>query len=216
MTADSKSTVTAAILVFAREPIEGKVKSRLAPALSENQRTRLYKQLLSHCVATAAHSDGDCILWTTPSRNHPFIVELAKKYDCRVEQQIGDDLGERMANAARVTLAQHPVCVIIGSDCPFYTPNFLNSAIERLETADAVMGPASDGGYVLIGAKTTKTFDQLMENVVWGSSSVASKTRDNAQRYGISLAELPMLSDIDRPEDLELLNGLTWFEWGDP
>ena len=120
----------------------------------------------------------------------------------RVCRQSGADLGERMYLALRDGLATHRKVLLLGSDCPFIDKAYLGAAIEALDEAPVVLGPATDGGYVLIGAK--RVDPALFKGVSWGGAEVYAQTLAALGRLGWRHVELATLSDIDRPEDLPL------------
>ena len=106
-----------------------------------------------------------------------------------------------MKNALAEALTEHSQAVVIGTDCPEITPAYLNEAFSRLENGlDAIIGPAADGGYVLIGLRRFSPL--VFENVRWGTEEVLSATQQNLRLLNWSWDELNTLRDIDTPEDL--------------
>ena len=192
-----------ALIVFAKAPEAGQVKTRLMPALGAEGAAALQSRLTRHALATAlAAGIGPVELCCAPSLEHPFFRRCAAEFGVRLSQQCAGDLGARMAQALQRRVASGPV-VLIGGDCPALTADVLRSARDALERHDAVLAPAEDGGYVLIGLNR---FDpSLFEGIAWGASTVADETRARLARLGWSWAELAELWDVDRPEDLERL-----------
>jgi glycosyltransferase A (GT-A) superfamily protein (DUF2064 family) len=105
-----------------------------------------------------------------------------------------------MYTAIASGLDAHGSVILVGSDCPAMDPAYLRRAASALEEVPLVFGPAADGGYVLIGARQIE--QSLFRDIPWGSGDVYARTRVAAQQAGLSWAELPCLTDIDRPEDL--------------
>ena len=115
--------------------------------------------------------------------------------------QQGGDLGARMYAALSNALQRHRSAVLIGSDCPEFDPGYLEAAFAALEQQDAVLGPAVDGGYLLIGLRAAPAL--LFEDIAWGTPQVLQITRDRLRQLGWRWAELPPRHDIDEPGDLQ-------------
>ncbi|MDG2410913.1 MAG: TIGR04282 family arsenosugar biosynthesis glycosyltransferase, partial [Halioglobus sp.] len=120
----------------------------------------------------------------------------------RLSRQRGKDLGERMFHALHERLAHFDCVILVGSDCPSIDADYLRQAIVALEDAPVVLGPALDGGYVLIGARCVK--ESMFRNIPWGTERVLACTRVALRRAGLAFTELNALADIDRPEDMHL------------
>ncbi len=135
--------------------------------------------------------------------------------DIQLARQQGHGLGERMQDAFEQTWQQGTEKVLlIGSDCPGINPAIITSGLEYLQQHDLVLGPASDGGYYLIGlsgrlAKQEHNYARLFQNIDWGTDQVLQQTLNQARKTNLSFALLPELHDIDRPEDLVHLNYYT-------
>jgi rSAM/selenodomain-associated transferase 1 len=189
------------VLVFARAPVPGQVKTRLTPALGPDGAARLHRRLTEALLTRlAALAAMPVELWATPDPAHPFFVSAAQRWPVTVHQQQGDDLGERLATAASAALTRADAVVLIGTDCPELSNDYLCLAAQQLQSHDAVIGPAHDGGYVLLGLK--RAAPSLFSRMPWGSAQVAALTIQRMQRLGWTWLELPTLHDIDRPEDL--------------
>jgi uncharacterized protein len=191
-----------AVLIFTKSPVPGQVKTRLSPALGEEGAARLYTTLLRREVAWIAQQTSYAMeLWATPDTGHPVLRELSQCHRLPILQQQGNDLGERMGHAVREALTRFKRVVLLGVDCPALTPGDLHRAFDWLaQGADAVLGPADDGGYVLLGLR--QSHPALFQGHAWGSESVAATTREALRRIGWQWRELPPLWDLDRPEDL--------------
>ena len=197
----------AAILIFAKAPVEGRVKTRLIPALGRAGTTRLYRKLLHNLVnRLAAEALAPVELWCAPDANHPDFQTLNRHPGVTLHEQRGDDLGERMAYAAAEALQRHRHLVLLGVDCPALTGSMLEQALRWLMLeVDLVLGPAEDGGYCLLGLN--RTADCLFHGIPWGTDAVAETTRGCLRDMGWAWRELPLLWDLDRPEDLQRLEG---------
>jgi uncharacterized protein len=191
------------VLVFAKTPQPGKAKTRLIPAIGAAGAAALHARLVRHTLSTAcAAAVGPVRLWCSPSTRHPFFAQCAADFDVGLHPQEGDNLGARMAHALSQSLAQGPA-ILIGSDCPTLTPAHLRIAAAALPENDAVLVPAEDGGYVLIGLSR---FDaSLFQGIPWSTADVAAKTRARFASLGWRWRELCPLADVDRPEDLASL-----------
>ncbi|MCG6940895.1 MAG: TIGR04282 family arsenosugar biosynthesis glycosyltransferase [Thiohalocapsa sp.] len=189
------------LLVFTRAPVPGQVKTRLIPALGADAAADLHRRLTEQCLRQlCAPPLVPMELWVTPDAGHPFFTALAKRWPLTLQVQQGRDLGERLHHAARAALTRADAVILLGTDCPALDRAYLVRAIARLAGADAVLGPAHDGGYVLLGLR--RTDPSLFEGIPWGGDRVAAVTRSRLGGLGWRWSELPALPDIDRPEDL--------------
>lgn len=195
------------ILIFAKAPEPGRVKTRLIPALGAEEAASLYKKLLQQTVgkvAEAAVSPLDC--WCAPNTGHPVFRNLALQYGVRLEVQVGEDLGQRMEYGATQALLSADAVILIGGDCPVLEACHLSQTFDYLAKGmDAVLGPAEDGGYVLLGLK--RTDPALFYDIPWGSDQVLALTRQRLEKLGWTWKELETLWDLDRPEDLVRYQG---------
>jgi rSAM/selenodomain-associated transferase 1 len=194
-----------AVLIFAKAPYPGSVKTRLIPALGEAAVTRLYTRLLIRLVDWVCKQTPCAVeLWITPDRDHPLWQQFASRHDLSIYLQQGDDLGGRMGLAMQQALTRHRHVALIGVDCPSLTPCHLQQAFDWLaDGEDAVLGPVEDGGYVLLGLN--EYHKALFEGHDWGGTDVAASTRAVFSDLGWHWRELPQLWDLDRPQDLERL-----------
>lgn len=189
----------ARLLIFAKAPVPGEVKTRLVPALGAPAAAELHARLARRAIETAVSAGVAPVeLWCSPDDAHPFFRAFALPR--RV--QGGRDLGERMAQALDATLAESRFAILIGTDCPVLTGEYLREAAERLaQGEDAVLGPAEDGGYVLIGLR--RRDPRLFEDIAWGTPQVLDATRARLAERGFRWHELRCLWDVDRAEDLK-------------
>lgn len=189
------------IVIFAKAPVPGQAKTRLIPALGAEGAARLAHQMLLTTVEEAIAA-GLAIpeLCTTP---HPFDPEW-KPYlppeGPRLTDQGDGDLGARLARAAKRVILTRERVLLIGTDCPALDRHRLRAAAEALDTHDAVIHPAHDGGYALLGLRR---FDpSLFSGVAWSSDTVAAATVERIEALGWSLHIGETLRDIDEPADL--------------
>jgi rSAM/selenodomain-associated transferase 1 len=199
---------TARIQLFAKAPLVGAAKTRLIPALGAAGAARLHERLLRETLARLAPALLAPIeLWCAPDCDHPVFVELAARYALTLRRQRGEDLGERLQQAAADALSggaeAAEMVLLIGCDCPDLDAGYAAEALEALEGHDAVLGPAADGGYVLLGLRRAEP--ALFRGMPWGGEHVAALTRARMHSVGLRWRELAVLRDLDRPEDLVLL-----------
>lgn len=192
----------AVILVFAKAPIAGEVKTRLIPALGTAVATNLHTQLVRHSLTTVVHANICPVqLWCAPGTTHAFFAECQREFGVTLHAQQGHDLGARMAHAFDAALQEYRQAVIIGSDCPLLTAQDITTTLSALRTnCNAVLGPAQDGGYVLLGLKQAPS--ALFDDIPWGTANVLALTRERLQQLQWRVTELAAHWDVDRPEDL--------------
>jgi rSAM/selenodomain-associated transferase 1 len=196
------------VLVFTRTPVPGRVKTRLIPAIGVERAANLHRAMLWRAVETAAAARiGAVGLWCWPSSEHPYLGEIRRVFDVNLHVQSGADLGERMHRALARACADAPGALLIGTDCPFLEAGDLQEAADALrDGADAVIGPAEDGGYYLIGVR--RSDPQVFSGIEWGSRQVLATTRDRFRDLGWRWRELAMRRDVDRAEDLAAVEEL--------
>ena len=207
------------LLVFAKAPIPGMVKTRLIPSLGAQGAARLYESMALHCLAAAVNSRvGPVDLWCTPSTGHPFFKRCAEDFHVFLHPQTQGDIGSRMAHAFQVTLKISASALLLGTDCPSVTQDDLVAAAAVLQRGtDAVIVPTEDGGYSLLGLR--RYTPDLFTGIAWGSESVLEQTRTRLSGLAWSWHELPERWDVDRPEDVERLKSEGYLlseieEWG--
>jgi rSAM/selenodomain-associated transferase 1 len=180
------------LILFAKRPRLGEVKTRLVPSLTPGQALGLYNAFLADQIAFIEQFAEDRAVeicsdqpWTEAERG------------IRLTLQGAGDLGERMLRAFERSHAEgSKATVIIGADCPTLPAKYVERAFESLESgADAVISPADDGGYVLVGLARPRA--ELFRNMPWGSADVMAVTRAEARKHGILLEEIEGWYDID-------------------
>lgn len=192
-----------AIIVFAKAPVAGRAKTRLAAALGAAGAAALAERLLVHAVAQAAAAEADTLeLCITPDgAAHPAFVEIGRRHSTMVFTGQGDgDLGERMARALERALRWHRAALLMGTDAPALDAATLRQAATALAAHDAVFVPALDGGYALVGL--ARSAPALFAGMTWSTPLVMQHTRERAVRAGLRVAELAAVADIDVPQDL--------------
>ena len=188
---------------FAREPVPGLVKTRMQPLLSAEQACVLHSELLWWTCQTLCEARmADVELWVCGCSSHPAFSRCEALGASAIHVQQGNDLGERMYHAIEHGLTRYKKVILVGSDCPQIDTQYLELALEALDSKPLVLGPATDGGYVLIGA--TRIQPALFKGVSWGEERVFTETVERMRALGEDWSELEPLSDIDRPEDLAL------------
>lgn len=189
------------LLIFCKAPIAGQVKTRLQPELTSIQAAAAHRQLTRLTLDRAFQRPLCAVqLYCAPDTNHSFFEQCANDYPLLLSTQRGADLGERMLNAFRDALSQYRHALLIGCDCPSLTVDDLQQALTVLQNGqDAVIAPAEDGGYVLIGLNAPQPV--LFEDMVWGNEKVMEETRLRARHASISLHELARQWDVDTAED---------------
>ena len=191
------------LIQFAREPVPGQVKTRMLPELSPEQACELHRELVYWTARVLTHSHlGRVELSVSGNTRSPLFGQCEALGVKAVNRQSGKDLGERMFNALAEGLTRFKKVLLVGSDSPQLDRDYLQSAIAALELHEVVLGPAQDGGYVLIGVRELDV--RWFEAVDWGTSTVYADTVARLELTGANWQHLSMLQDIDRPEDLPL------------
>jgi uncharacterized protein len=193
------------IVIFAKAPVPGKVKTRLIPALGEVGAARLAHKMLLDSVAEAFAANLSipeaCI---DPHPRDPEWQGFLPAQHMRITAQGQGDLGARLARAAKRTILLRENVLLIGTDCPELDRHRLRAAAEKLASHDAVIHPTLDGGYALLGLRR---FDaSLFDDIAWSTDQVAAQTIARIEALGWSLEVGDTLRDIDEPEDLDSLS----------
>ena len=189
-----------AVIVFARAPELGSVKTRLAAELGAERALSIYSGLAERVIAAVRRTDSyDVTVAYTPPRAEALMRRWLEP-SVRLRPQSEGDLGERMASAVADALgAGAGRVVVIGTDSPEVTAEVVEEAFARLDTADVVLGPASDGGYYLIGM--SRLHRALFERIPWSSADTLRSTVERAREHGLTVALLRELRDIDTAGD---------------
>ena len=191
------------IVVMTRFPEPGRTKTRLIPALGADRAAALHRCLIvrtlevvchwaeaHHCDVEVRYAGGD---------ESQFRAQFG--LEARYSPQSEGALGERMNSAVAVAFSEGAKrVVVIGTDCPGLDASHLTQAFEQLTHRDVAIGPATDGGYYLLGMR--RPLPTLFENIVWGTETVLRQTLERAAETGVTVGQLPLLSDVDYAEDL--------------
>jgi len=187
-----------ALLVFARAPVAGTVKTRLAATTGAARALAVYEALLDATLACAAAARASDVvarveLWVAPEGDAATLSARAARNALALQVQHGGDLGARMAHAIAAALRTAPRVLLVGTDCPVLTPAYLAQAAACLTGHDAVIGPAEDGGYVLVGARRPLDF----AGVRWSSPHACADTEAAFAAQHATCARLAPLWDVD-------------------
>ncbi len=197
-----------ALILMAKAPIPGKVKTRMCPPLSPRDAAGFYACLLADASAEAARLRDAIryLCYAPPGWKAYFLGESFSPFLLRAQE--GSDLGERMARAIDEAFACGARrAVIVGADCPALSAGRMRSAFRELSSgADAVFGPAEDGGFYLAGLGAPDS--RLFRGIEWSTASVLSDVLSRCRRSGMTYSLLPVESDVDTPDDLAAL--LRW------
>lgn len=193
------------IIVFAKAPEPGFAKTRLAPALGAGGAAVLAARLARRTLDIATRSAvGPVTLACAPDTTHPFFELCRRRHGVTLVAQGEGDLGARMHRALVATLTRHAGAVLIGTDVPGLAAADLAQAASALhDGAEVVLGPATDGGYWLIGVGRGEP--ALFEGVAWSTAAVLAQTRARVAALGWRDVLLAERADVDRPEDLPAL-----------
>ncbi|MGI4762286.1 MAG: TIGR04282 family arsenosugar biosynthesis glycosyltransferase [Janthinobacterium lividum] len=196
------------LLIFAREPVLGRVKTRLAAGIGAAAALEVYRELLTLTAAAVAAAQVPATVWLAeapagadPHQPRPEWPGLP----WRVQPAAGS-LGARMAQAfANAFGAGAGRVVVIGTDCPGLRAELLRQAFDQLLHHDLVVGPADDGGYYLLGL--SQLHPELFDNKDWSTATVLPDTLADAARLNLRVAQLPTLHDVDSAQDLATWRG---------
>jgi rSAM/selenodomain-associated transferase 1 len=215
------------LIIFTRYPVPGNTKTRMIPALGEQGAADLHSRMTEYTLLNLLilcrdnfleieiyYSGGDrskMQSWLAPvissfSVNHPNLTINPIAYHA----QVGEDLGKRMQGAFEDSF-KHKIekVIIIGTDCPDLSQDLIEDAFLALNSHDVVLGPASDGGYYLIGL--SQFFPMLFTQIDWGSDRVLAQTKSITKQEKLSVYDLPVLTDVDRPDDLHIWKSKKFF-----
>ncbi|MDD5712177.1 MAG: TIGR04282 family arsenosugar biosynthesis glycosyltransferase [Smithellaceae bacterium] len=193
------------LIVFARYPEQGKVKTRLLGDLPEEAVCRLYTCFVADLIEMLGGCRGHLRLAFTPADKTQEIKSCFP--GCRSYlPQVGSDLGERMREAFQACFAEgFAKAILIGSDCPDLPADIVTMALGALEELDAVIGPAYDGGYYLIGFRRERFLPTVFSGIPWGEKEVFGLSLERIKNAGLKVCIAPFWRDIDTIEDLRAL-----------
>jgi rSAM/selenodomain-associated transferase 1 len=194
-----------AVVILAKAPIPGQVKTRLCPPLTPDEAATLQGSFVLDIVEKAGHAAGgagwDRFIACAPFKEHVFFKVLAERYGLLLLDQIGDDLGLRMAHTFDELFARgYRHVVMVGTDVPTLGGTVFGQAFDRLTAYDVVLGPAIDGGYWLIGLRASHP--ELFSGIPWSTDQVRAVTQQKAALAGLTATLLAPCRDVDRFEDI--------------
>lgn len=189
-----------ALLIFVKNAILGKVKTRLAESVGAEKALRIYIELLRHTRDITQPLEYGKFVYFSSFIPDFDLIWSGDDFQQRIQH--GDDLGSRMSNAFRDIFDEgYERAVVVGSDCAELTGEIIERAFHELEDSDMVIGPATDGGYYLLGMN--EYHPELFENKHWSTETVFDETIQEMIDHGWIWQELPILADVDTEEDLE-------------
>ena len=193
------------LLFFVKYPEKGKVKSRLAAVIGDDSAVSVYKNLVAQMLSTVKEGSFPLYICFFPKNaQKPIKNWLGREY--RYIPQHGKDLGERMRNGFIDGFAMgYKRVVLVGSDIPDLPMKYIEEAFKSLKEMDAVIGPAYDGGYYLIGFEDKTFSPQVFEGIAWGTKNVFDETMKKLKKFRRVVYTLPYQRDIDTEEDLRFL-----------
>lgn len=195
----------AALILFAKAPVPGHVKTRLCPPLTPDEAASLHGSFVLDALERSRGISGfDRVLACAPSSDHVFFKIMEERQGVRLMSQDGNDLGARMSHALKAALAQgYRHVIMAGTDLPTLPPARYSEALDLLAHHDVVLGPALDGGYYLVGL--SRDLSELFAEIPWSTRRVLARTKDRADALGLKTALLPPCRDVDTIEDLQAL-----------
>ena len=195
--------MSTALIIFAKAPIPGEVKTRLCPPLDEEEAASLHGSLVLDAIERTKGLQGISLYVAgTPDIEHPFFKVMEGRYGARLLLQRGPDLGARMKQAMQDAFDQGPKDVLLtGTDLPTLPRAHLVEALTLIKNHDVVLGPTTDGGYYLIGLR--KMVPGLFDGIAWSMASVFGETKKKIEAAGLSLGLLPECRDVDTLDDLK-------------
>jgi len=195
----------ACLLIFVRYPEPGKVKTRLIPALGAQEATFVYKQMAEHTLAQVRAlkllRSWTTQVWFTGGSKEKMKAWLGENLNYQIQPK--GDLGDRLCYAFQDAFKQGNQFVIaIGTDCPSLDTTILHQGFQALEHHELILGPATDGGYYLIGMQ--RLLPGLFRGIAWSTAEVLQQTVKASEKLGLTLSYLPNLTDVDAPKDLSI------------
>ena len=187
------------LIIFIKNPVLGRVKTRLAHDIGDAAALRIYQGLLERTRRTALSVKAERFIFYSDHVNEhdEWVGPEFSKF-----KQVDEDLGERMHHALSTVLQSCDKAVLIGSDCPGLSSEYIEKAFELLDQCDLVIGPSHDGGYNLLGVR--RLHPELFERIPWSTDVVLSRTIALAESVSLNIELLPVLTDIDTIDDLKV------------
>jgi rSAM/selenodomain-associated transferase 1 len=184
------------VIIFAKDPVAGRVKTRLAKETGKRQALKVYESLLKKTFKTFKKTKYDVRVYFTPGRDNLKKL-LPKRFE--LFPQKGRGLGSRMFNAFKDCFKYYQKIILIGVDCPFVNKGLIQKAFASLSQHSIIFGPSKDGGYYLVGL--SKLYPSIFKNISWGSNKVLKQTLKQCKLLSIKPYLLKKLYDIDTVSD---------------
>lgn len=195
------SMVTPELILFAKQPVAGEVKTRMQPQYSLEQAANIAQYFIEASVANAViHWAGPVSIYASPDTSHPIFSKLAMQYDLKLYSQQGNDLGLRMHAAIEDGIKRHGAAAVMGCDLPHCPQSVFENAFSLMSNKQAVLGPTRDGGYYFLGL--TESHAALFTAIEWGTDKVLADTLSRAASLQIDIALLLTMQDIDTATEL--------------
>ena len=220
--APSPQRASSALIIFAKAPIPGQVKTRLCPPLTPDEaaslhgsfvldaierstfdvrRSNRYAERSRRSLEPRTSNFVDRFVACAPSTSHVFFKIMEERHGVQLLDQIGDDLGARMDQACNAIFARgYQRVLVVGTDLPTLPASFYAQALSLLSDHDLVLGPALDGGYYLIGLR--RPMPDLFVEIPWSTDQVFALTLKKAEALGLKIGLLPAWRDVDTIDDL--------------
>ena len=205
-----RSALSTALVIFAKAPIPGQVKTRLCPPLTPDEAASLHGSFVidmlerTKVAVAKLKLPFDRYLACAPSSALVFFQIMEERQGVKLIDQIGDDLGARMSQAFAAMFARgYQRVLIVGTDVPSLPLDHYKQTLTLLESHDLVLGPALDGGYYLIGLK--RAAPDLFVGMPWSTERVLEMTREKATTLGLKTALIAPWRDVDTIEDVQAL-----------
>jgi len=191
-----------ALILLAKAPVPGDVKTRMVPPLSPDEAASLHGTMVMDTVERTRPLRGfDVYVACTPSMDHPFFRTLAARHRLTLCEQMGEDLGERMHHSLATVLRRgYHEAFLVGTDIPNLSIHTYKQAREVLKSKDVVFGPTKDGGYYLVGMK--QPIPGIFSNISWSTNRVLFQSQAQGEHLGLTMGLLDVERDIDTFEDL--------------
>jgi len=189
-----------ALIVFAKAPRPGRVKTRLAADLGAQEASRVYRRLGRRVLDAVREGPYRTLVYYDPPDAEAEMRDWLGGESLEFRPQAEGDLGERMARAFEEALRDADRACIVGTDVPALRAALVVQALERLESADVVLGPAEDGGYYLMAL--SRPHPEIFRDVPWSTADVLGTTLERARHAGLRESLLPVLKDVDTAADL--------------
>ena len=199
---EDMETKTDRLIIFVKWPEKGRVKTRLSAAFGEEAVLEIYRCFVEDIIGTVKRSGFRLLIAYYPEdAGEKIAVWLGDDNDYIL--QVGADLGAKMSNAFRLVFERGVSrAVLIGSDFPDLPAEIISDAFSALKSEHAVIGPAKDGGYYLIGFRLDTFSSEVFDGIPWSTAEVLERTMSIFTREGLDVHQLPFWRDIDRPEDI--------------